>query len=76
MPATRLSSSPSSSSVPAGCVPGQGGVPDSIVGELLCGSWGGDATDVAWRLVCDRWPLLLAAARRARRRAGRVGGVA
>ncbi|WP_460793271.1 hypothetical protein [Micromonospora sonneratiae] len=42
-------------------MPGQGGVPDSVVGELLCGSWGDDATDAVWRLVRDRWPLLLAA---------------
>ncbi|WP_146167655.1 hypothetical protein [Micromonospora sp. MH33] len=36
-------------------------MPDSVVGELLCGSWGDDATDPVWRLVRDRWPLLLAA---------------
>ncbi|TCB91651.1 hypothetical protein E0H26_25565 [Micromonospora zingiberis] len=36
-------------------------MPDSVVGELLCGSWGDDATDAVWRLVRDRWPLLLAA---------------
>jgi hypothetical protein len=34
-------------------------VPDSIVGEVLCGTWGGDATGAAWHLVRDRWPLLL-----------------
>ncbi|WP_327025154.1 hypothetical protein [Micromonospora sp. NBC_01739] len=31
------------------------------MGELLCGSWGDDTADVVWRLVRDRWPLLLAA---------------
>ncbi|MEV7231249.1 hypothetical protein AB0M79_30160 [Polymorphospora sp. NPDC051019] len=31
------------------------------MGELLCGSWGADAADAVWRLVRDRWPLLLAA---------------
>ncbi|MEU5552146.1 hypothetical protein ABZ738_20450 [Micromonospora sp. NPDC047793] len=35
-------------------------MPDSIVGELVCGSWGIDATDAVWRLVRDRWPWLLA----------------
>jgi hypothetical protein len=47
---------------PAGCVPGRDGVPDSIVGELLCGTWSTDATSGVWHLVRDRWPLLLAAA--------------
>jgi hypothetical protein len=36
-------------------------VPDSIVGEVLCGTWAGNATDAAERLVRDRWPLLLLA---------------
>ncbi|MDG4764493.1 hypothetical protein O7632_10305 [Solwaraspora sp. WMMD406] len=36
-------------------------MPGSVVGELLCGSWGGDATAAVWRLVRDRWPLLLTA---------------
>ncbi|NGM14246.1 hypothetical protein [Verrucosispora sioxanthis] len=31
------------------------------MGELLCGSWGNDATDAVWRLVRDRWPMILAA---------------
>ncbi|MEV0396490.1 hypothetical protein [Polymorphospora rubra] len=31
------------------------------MGELLCGSWGDDATAAVGRLVRDRWPLLLAA---------------
>ncbi|WP_343446241.1 hypothetical protein [Micromonospora schwarzwaldensis] len=35
-------------------------MPDSVVGELLCGSWGDDATNAVWPLVRDRWPLLLA----------------
>ncbi|WP_433530252.1 hypothetical protein ACQPYA_29440 [Micromonospora sp. CA-263727] len=56
VPIPALSPSPE----PTGCVPGQGGVPGSFVGELLCGSWGDDATDAVWRLVRDRWPLLLA----------------
>jgi hypothetical protein len=40
-------------------VPGRDGVPDSFVGEVLCGTWGGDLTGVAWHMVRDRWPLLL-----------------
>ncbi|MDG4829972.1 hypothetical protein O7627_11745 [Solwaraspora sp. WMMD1047] len=52
-----LSPSPPSPADPAGCVPGHGDVPDSVVGELLCGSWGDEATAA----VRDRWPLLLAA---------------
>ncbi|MFI9640853.1 hypothetical protein ACIG87_12435 [Micromonospora sp. NPDC051925] len=31
------------------------------MGELLCGSWGDDATGAVRHLVRDRWPLLLAA---------------
>ncbi|WP_212820412.1 hypothetical protein [Polymorphospora rubra] len=31
------------------------------MGELLCGSWGDDPTAAVWRLVRDRWPLLLTA---------------
>ncbi|WP_329007586.1 hypothetical protein OG271_17865 [Micromonospora rifamycinica] len=61
MVVTLSPSPPPSPTAPAGCVPGQGGVPDSVVGELLCGSWSDDATNVVWRLVRDRWPWLLAA---------------
>ncbi|MFG1902489.1 hypothetical protein [Micromonospora carbonacea] len=60
VPISVLSPSPSPSQ-PAGCVPGQGGVPGFFLGELLCGSWGDDATNAVWHLVRDRWPLLLAA---------------
>lgn len=49
-----------SAPTPAGCVPGRDGVPDSIVGELLCGTWSEDATATVWHLGRDRWPLLLA----------------
>ncbi|GAA4469743.1 hypothetical protein [Phytohabitans houttuyneae] len=41
-------------------MPGQGGVPDSVVGEVLCGTWGDDVAGV-WHAVWDRWPLLLLA---------------
>ncbi|GIJ49756.1 hypothetical protein Val02_66420 [Virgisporangium aliadipatigenens] len=55
-----LSLSPSPVAPPGGaCVPGRDGVPDSVVGEVLCGTWGDDATNVVSRLVRDRWPLLL-----------------
>ena len=55
------SPSPSPPTAPAtgGCVPGRDGIPDSIVGELLCGTWGGDATGAVSHLFRDRWPLLL-----------------
>lgn len=44
-----------------GCIPGRDGVPDSFVGEVLCGSWGDDVTGTAWHIMRDRWPLLLLA---------------
>ncbi|GLY98844.1 hypothetical protein [Actinoplanes sp. NBRC 103695] len=55
------SSSAPPPAAPAGCVPGRDGVPGSFVGELLCGTWGDDATGAAWHLLRDRWPVLLAA---------------
>jgi len=57
-PAPSTPPSPSSS----GCVPGHDGMPGSFFGQLLCGTWGDDATGAAWHLLHDRWPLLLAAA--------------
>lgn len=60
IPVLSPSPSPPPPPEPAWCVPGQGGVPGSFLGELLCGSWGDDATDAMWHLVRDRWPLLLA----------------
>lgn len=44
-----------------GCVPGRAGVPNSIVGELLCGTWADDVTAGGWHLIRDRWSLLLVA---------------
>jgi hypothetical protein len=41
-------------------VPGQGGVPDSVVGEVMCGTWADDVAGV-WHAAWDRWPLLLLA---------------
>ncbi|WP_203714478.1 hypothetical protein [Asanoa siamensis] len=34
-------------------------MPGSVLGELMCGTWGDDATGAAWHLILDRWPLLL-----------------
>jgi len=51
---------PAPSPATTGCVPGRDGIPDSIVGELLCGTWGDDATGTVGHLVRDRWPFLLA----------------
>ncbi len=30
---------------PTGCVPGHAGIPDSFIGEILCGTWGPKASD-------------------------------
>lgn len=54
-------SSPSPTSSPGGCVPGQGGMPDGVLGELLCGTWGAQAPTAVAEFVRLRWPLLLAA---------------
>ncbi|MGC9667419.1 hypothetical protein ACNTMW_12790 [Planosporangium sp. 12N6] len=45
---------------PPGCVPGRDGIPDSVLGKVLCGSWGPDAPAAVWSFVRERWPLLLA----------------
>ena len=55
-----LPSSPTPSPSPTGCVPGRDGIPDSVFGKVLCGSWGPDAPGVVWHFVQQRWPLLLA----------------
>jgi len=60
-PSPALSPPSTPSPTPGGCVPGRDGVPDSFVGEVLCGTWGGDVTGAVWHVVRDRWPLLLAA---------------
>ncbi|MFF5293005.1 hypothetical protein [Paractinoplanes globisporus] len=45
----------------ASCVPGRGGVPDSVIGKLECGSWV-SAIPAAIGQVAHEWcPLLLAA---------------
>lgn len=53
-------SSPSPSPSPGGCTPGQGGIPDGLLGELLCGTWGAQAPTAVAEFVRLRWPLLLA----------------
>lgn len=40
------------------CTPGQGGVPDSLIGEVLCGLT--DAPVSAWSWAVAHWPLLAA----------------
>ena len=69
------SSPPSPALSPPGCVPGRDGIPDSVFGEMACGTWGHKAPAVVWELIRDRWPLLLAGlavlGARARRRAKR-----
>ncbi|RZU48809.1 hypothetical protein EV385_0534 [Krasilnikovia cinnamomea] len=44
----------------AGCVPGQAGTPDGVLGELLCGTWGPKAPAAVVEFVRVRWPLFLA----------------
>lgn len=51
----------SPSPAPGGCTPGRDGVPDSWIGDLLCGTWGPKAPGAVWDLARQRWPLLLAA---------------
>lgn len=53
-------SSPSPTPSPGGCVPGRDEMPDGMLGELLCGTWGPKGTAVA-EFVRTRWPLLAAA---------------
>jgi hypothetical protein len=52
---------PSSPPSLTGCVPGQAGMPDGLLGELLCGSWGPKEPTAVWDFVRARWPLILAA---------------
>lgn len=40
--------------------PVRDGVPDGLLGELLCGTWGVQAPTAVWGFVRLRWPLLLA----------------
>lgn len=42
------------------CVPGHDGIPDSALGNLLCGTWATDAPHTAWMFANRHWPLLLA----------------
>ena len=50
-----------SSEPPAGCVPGQDGIPDSAIGKLLCGTYATDAPGAITAFVREHWPWLLAA---------------
>jgi hypothetical protein len=59
-PSSPLLAPPSPPSL-TGCVPGQAGMPDGLLGELLCGSWGPKAPTAVWDFVRARWPLILAA---------------
>jgi hypothetical protein len=54
------SPAPSPSPSVAGCVPGQAGMPDGVLGELLCGTWGPKAPAAVADFVRHRWPWLLA----------------
>ncbi len=56
-----LQATPPAPASPGGCAPGEDGVPDSWIGDLLCGTWGQKAPGAVWDLARQRWPLLLAA---------------
>ena len=53
------SPAPSPPSAPV-CVPGRDGVPDSVLGEITCGTWGPKALAAVAEFLSERWPLLLA----------------
>jgi len=42
------------------CTPGQGGAPDSLIGEVLCGRYLTNAPVSAWSWAVAHWPLLAA----------------
>lgn len=50
-----------SPSAPVACTPGEGGIPDSVVGELLCGQWAVDAPHTVSAWVSANWRLVAAA---------------
>jgi hypothetical protein len=45
-----------------GCVPGRDGIPGSLIGKVLCGTWGQDAPGAVWGLLRVHWPLVAAVA--------------
>ncbi|MET7952097.1 hypothetical protein [Micromonospora sp. NPDC005324] len=42
------------------CIPGHDGVPNSMIGHLMCGSWANDLPATSAVFVRAHWPLLLA----------------
>lgn len=46
---------------PAACAPGQGSIPDSVIGHLMCGTWTDNAPATVALVVRAHWPLLLTA---------------
>lgn len=58
--ATPPSPSPHPAPSAATCVPGRDGIPNSIIGHLMCGSWADDAPATMAVFVRAHWPLLLA----------------
>ena len=59
-PSSLLLAAPSPAPSSPKCVPGRDGIPDSVFGEMACGTWGQKAPAAVWELIRDRWPLLLA----------------
>ncbi|GLY97458.1 hypothetical protein [Actinoplanes sp. NBRC 103695] len=55
-----LSPTPPSAPPSVACVPGRDGVPDSVIGHLMCGTWADDAPATVSAFVRAHWLLLLA----------------
>jgi len=54
------SATPAPAPPPSGtCLPGQGGIPDSVIGHLMCGTWADHAPATVALIVRAHWPLLL-----------------
>jgi len=43
------------------CLPGQAGIPDSVLGRVVCGTWADHAPAITAAFVSAHWPLLAAA---------------
>lgn len=44
---------------PATCVPGQDGIPGSVLGRMMCGTWTDNAPDTVSAFVRASWPQLV-----------------
>ncbi|MEU1808407.1 hypothetical protein [Micromonospora aurantiaca (nom. illeg.)] len=53
------SPTPAPTSPSATCIPGQDGIPGSVVGRLMCGTWADDAPAAVSEFTRAHWPQLL-----------------